>query len=95
MKKEKAEVTLTHQQLTDRLLKAEANIDELKDRCHQLERVVRIVGTTFQQNHLSEDAARKHARHMRSLSNAMREVKGHIKRFGNEFDREPHMENIE
>ncbi|MDQ3754040.1 MAG: hypothetical protein M3371_04840, partial [Acidobacteriota bacterium] len=53
-----------------------------------LERAVRIIGLEFQKNHLTEEGAKKWARRANSLSNAMREVRSHLKRY--EFDREPH-----
>lgn len=79
----------------DRIARLEKQLAETRDRCLQLERVVRIIGRDFEKGHLSEDHARKWARRANSLSNAMREVRGHLKKYGNEFDREPHFTDPE
>ena len=76
--------------LEDRLFKLEEQHKEIRDRCLQLERAVRVIGCEFKKTHLSEDAARKWALRANSLSNAMREVREHLKRYGNEFDKAPH-----
>lgn len=79
----------------DRLNAIEKKLGALGDRIHNCEKVVRIVGEEFQKNHLSEQVARKWARRANSLSNAMREVNRSLKRYGNEFDKEPHMDDPE
>lgn len=75
-----------------------AAVDELRNsiaslagRVHQLERAVRVLGTTSQRDHMTEGQLRESVRAAHSLSNAMREIKRNIQEHGDEFDREPYL----
>jgi len=85
--KPKTKVSAT---LEDRLFRLEEQYGEIRERCLQLERVVRVIGRDFEKTHLSEEASRRWALRANSLSNAMREIRKHLKRYGNEFDKAPH-----
>lgn len=72
-------------------LKLVEEVHRLTNRVLQLERVIRVLGWDWLQQHATEEAHRKAARRAHSMSNSMREVRDHLKRYGNEFDKEPHM----
>lgn len=68
-------------------------VEKLADRVREVERVCRILCDDWRRNHLTEERLTAYARQRNSLDNAFREIKRNLKVHGNEFDREPHMDD--
>ena len=77
----------------DRLCKLEEKVAALSNRMLWVERAARVLCGDHQNKYMNEQQLAEAIRTARHISNAFREVRGHLKRYGNEFDREPHMPN--
>ncbi len=70
-------------------------VEQLRGRMMWAERMCRMLGQDFIDRNASEHHLNELARRANMISNARREVTRHLKRYGNEFAREPYLEDPE
>lgn len=92
-KKDARSPAMTLGEATKHIVKLEETCDALKNRLIYCERVCRILGEEWTHTATPEYVLTKIARRRGHMSNAVRGVRENLKRHGNEFDREPHIEN--
>lgn len=73
-------------------IKTGKQIEQLRSRVLQLERAVLILCTNLQQTSSQESILDYWSKRRRHLDNSTREIKAHLKRYGNEFDKPPYVD---
>ncbi len=89
----KKKPTLTAEQAIKEIQRIGPIVDQLQDRVRDIERVCRVIGEEWAKARSTEAQLKSFVRRRNTLDNSLRDIRSNLKRYGNEYDREPYIED--